>query len=147
MITALPPTKRPIFSRLKIPGTVARQTFLGEKSMAGQFVEIRDYTIEPQWWDAYKSGSSTTAPCLKRKFDIIDFLDLRRPGGRSFRLDPKPSPHGQPQVCWIIRWENKAARDAGFAALMKDEEWQAVWAKHPNPNAYLQMNGRFMASV
>jgi len=116
--------------------------------MAGQFVEIRDYTIEPQWWDAYKKWLiEDAAPCLKRKFDIIDFWISGDVEAEVSGSDPKPSPHGQPQVCWIIRWANKAARDAGFAGLMKDEEWQAVWAKHPNPNAYLQMNGRFMESV
>ena len=61
--------------------------------MAGQFVEIRDYTIEPQWWDAYKKWLiDDGAPCLKRKFDIIDFWisgDLEAEVSGS---DPKPSP-------------------------------------------------------
>ena len=58
--------------------------------------------------------------------------------------DPQISPHGQPNVCWIIRWPSKTARDEGFAAFVSDPEWEKIWAKHPNKNAYLHMNARFM---
>ena len=116
--------------------------------MAGQLVEIRDYTIEPQWWDAYRKWLvEDGAPVLKKKLDIIDFWIAGDIDAEVSGSDPRVSPYGQPQVCWIIRWESKAARDAGFGALLQDEEWQACWARHPNPNAYLQMNGRFMETV
>ena len=117
--------------------------------MAGQFVEIRDYTIEPQWWDAYKkwliddgappasSGSSTSS------------ISGSRETWRPKFLAPIPSPPltASLKVCWVIRWENKAARDAGFAALMEDERMAGGMGKAPEPQCLPpMMNGRFMAS-
>jgi hypothetical protein len=60
---------------------------------------------------------------------------------------PVVSPNGQPNVCWIIRWPSKEARDEGFAAFAHDPGWREVWAKHPNPDAYLQVNVRFMKAA
>ena len=42
--------------------------------MSEGIVEIRDYTIEPQWLDAYsKWADSLAAPWLRANLDVIDF--------------------------------------------------------------------------
>ena len=119
-----------------------------EKQMSGPSVEIRDYTIEADWLEAYRKwAEEIAAPWLKQNLDVIDFwmdCDIEAEVGGSA---PNVSPNGQPNVCWIIRWASKEDRDKGFAAFGRSPEWQAIWAQHPNANAYLHMNARFMEAV
>ena len=61
--------------------------------------------------------------------------------------EPGISPHGQPKVCWIIRWAGKEKRDREFAAVPAGYEWQEVWSQHPNEKAYLVMSARFMKAL
>ena len=42
---------------------------------------------------------------------------------------------------------SKAVRDEQFGTIMSQPEWRDIWAKHPNSNAYLQMNVRFMQRI
>lgn len=116
--------------------------------MSDSIVEIRDYTIDPAWFDAYRKwAASFAAPWLKANLDVIDFwlddgIEAEVSGSA-----PVVSPNGQPNVCWVIRWPSQTARDDGWAAVLKNPEWQEIWAKHPNPDAYLQMNARFMKAA
>ena len=116
--------------------------------MSGSMVEIRDYTIEDEWLGPYRQwAEELAAPWLKANLDVIDFwMDCGIEAEVSGSA-PHVAPIGQPNVCWIIRWPSKEERDKGFAAIGESPEWQAIWAKHPNENAYLQMNVRFMESV
>ena len=42
--------------------------------MSGPIVEIRDYTIEAEWLDAYRKwAEEIAAPWLKQNLDVIDF--------------------------------------------------------------------------
>ena len=116
--------------------------------MSDAIVEIRDYTIEADWIDAYKDwADNIAAPWLKNNLDVIDFwVDTgieTEVGGSS----PVVSPNGHPNVCWIIKWSSKEDRDLGFAALKSNEEWQEIWSKHPNENLYLHKNARFMKAI
>ncbi len=116
--------------------------------MSNAIVEIRDYTIEPEWFEAYKAWAiEHAAPWLMANLDVIDFWLDDGMEAEVSGSNPVVSPNGQPNVCWIIRWPDRASRDAGFEAFASNPEWQAIWAKHPNPNAYLQMNARFMKSA
>ncbi len=116
--------------------------------MSKGIVEIRDYTIEPEWFEAYKKwAKEMAAPWLKQNLDVIDFwvddgIETDVEGS-----SPIVSPNGQPNVCWIIRWPDKATRDLGFNSLLENPEWQDIWSNHPNENAYLHMNARFMKSA
>ncbi len=116
--------------------------------MANAIVEIRDYTIEPEQFPAYKEWANQhAAPWLKSNLNVIDFwMDDGIPaevGGSA----PEVSSNGQPNVCWIIRWPDKATRDQEMAGLGENDEWAAIWAKHPCPDGYLQMNSRFMKAA
>lgn len=116
--------------------------------MSEAIVEIRDYTIEPEWFDAYKEWADRlAAPWLRANLDVIDFwLDC----GIEAEVNgsaPRVSEHGQPNVCWIIRWPSKAEREAQFPRIMSSEGWRRIWAEHPNPKAYLQSNVRFMRAA
>ncbi len=116
--------------------------------MGDAIVEIRDYTIDPAEFQAYKSWAvAEAAPWLKANLDVIDFwmddgLEAEVTGSA-----PVVSPNGQPNVTWIIRWPSKAERDTEFGQFPQNPEWQKIWANHPCPDAYLQMNARFMKTA
>ena len=116
--------------------------------MSDEIVEVRDYTIEQEHFAAYKEWAiRDAAPWLKTHLNVIDFwMD----GGIKAEVTgsaPQVPSNGQPNVCWIIRWPDKATRDEGMTGLGANEEWKAIWAKHPCPDAYLQMNARFMKAA
>jgi len=98
------------------------------------------------------TGVFTLALSKTRSADVssLDVIDFWMDSGIPSEVtgsSPQVSPNGQANVCWIIRWPSKESREAGFAAFVKNPEWQDIWAKHPNPNAYLQMNVRFMEAA
>ncbi|MCP3989020.1 MAG: hypothetical protein GY724_08095 [Actinomycetia bacterium] len=113
--------------------------------MSDEIVEIRDYTIEPEWFDAYREWARDLAvPWLKANLNVIDFwVDDGHEALVSGSAPVAPA-NGQPNACWIIHWPSRDARDEGFAAFAANPEWQKIWAKHPNAKAYLQVNVRFM---
>ena len=113
--------------------------------MSEAIVEVRDYTIESARWDAYRDwAEALAAPWLRANLDVIDFwMDCGlEPEVRGSA--PRVSEHGQANVCWIIRWPSKEDREARFGEIMGSAGWKEVWAQHPCPDAYLQMNVRFM---
>ncbi len=116
--------------------------------MSEAIVEIRDYTVERQSFDAYKKWLvEFAAPLAKANLDLIGFWiddDIEPEISGS---SPFTSPNGQANVCWIIRWPSQAARAEGWKAFSRLPEWKDIWPKHPNPDAYLQMNVRFMKAV
>ena len=116
--------------------------------MSDAIVEIRDYTIDPEWWDAYKKWAiDHAAPWLKANLDVIDFWMDDGMEAEVSGSTPSVSANGQANVCWIIRWPSKAERDTQFAEKFSSSEWQAIWGNHPNENAYLHMNARFMKAA
>ena len=92
-------------------------------------------------------AANLAVPWLKANLDVIDFWVDDGIEPEIAGSAPVVSPNGQPNVCWIIRWPSKAARDEMFKASMSSAEWQEVWSKHPNPNAYLHVNIRFMKAA
>lgn len=114
--------------------------------MSDAIVEIRDYTIEPDWFNAYRDWAHDfAAPWLKANLDVIDFWVDDGHEALVSGSAPEVSSNGQPNVCWIIHWPSRDARDEGFAAFGNNPEWQEIWAKHPNTDAYLHVNVRFMS--
>lgn len=112
--------------------------------MAG-IVEIRDYTIDPAAFADYREWATRlAAPWLKANLDVIDFWMDDGMESEVTGSNPQVSENGQANVCWIIRWPDKETRDAEFATRMSHEEWKEIWAQHPCPDGYLQMNVRFM---
>ena len=111
-------------------------------------VEIRDYTIDPAHFAEYREwATKLAAPWLMDHLDVIDFWMDDGITAEVTGSNPQVSENGQPNVCWIIRWPDKETRDAEFSAEMGQGEWQEIWAKHPCPDAYLQMNVRFMRGL
>lgn len=70
-------------------------------------VEIRDYTIEAKWFEQYVEWAKVAAPWLKKHLDVIDFWVDDGIQAELDGSDPQLSPHGQPNVTWIIRYADK----------------------------------------
>ncbi len=116
--------------------------------MTHAIVEIRDYTIDNEWLEPYREWATTMAvPWLREHLDLIDFWMDCGFAAEVTGTNPIQPTNGQANVCWIIRWPNKAVRDEQFGTIMSHPEWRDIWAEHPNSDAYLQMNVRFMQRV
>jgi hypothetical protein len=84
--------------------------------MSGAIVEVRDYTIDPEWFESYKVWAEDLAgPWLKNNLDVIDFWIDDGMEAEVAGSSPVVSPNGQPNVCWIIRWPSKEVRDKEFS--------------------------------
>lgn len=116
--------------------------------MSDEIFEIRDYTIEADRFDAYKAWAlEKAAPWLKTNLDVVEFWIDDGVEAEVSGSDPQLSPHGQANVCWVIRWPSKEARDVGFKAFVANPQWQSIWADHPCPDGYLLQNARFMRAA
>ena len=109
--------------------------------------EIRDYHYRPDIFDAYRAWAEAAVPVLRAKMDVLGFWIDSGVAPEITGSHPVDSPIGSANITWIIRWESKAARDAGLTAAIESPEWKAVWAQHPDPDGYLQMSARFMEAM
>ena len=116
--------------------------------MSQPIVEVRDYTINEDDFAAYCEWAETlAAPWLKENLDLVGFWLATDDPAEVTGVDPHVSKHGQANVHWMIRWDSREAREERWQTWTKNPGWEAIWAKHPNPSAYLQMNVRFMTTV
>ena len=109
--------------------------------------EVRDYHYRTDLFDAYKAWAEEAVPVLKSQLDIVGFWIDSGMEPEVAGTDPMTPALGQANITWIIRWESKAQREQRFPEVIASKAWQEVWAKHPDPNGYRQMLGRFMESL
>ena len=110
--------------------------------------EIRDYTIEKEWFEQYASvGKRFFYHMLSNKINIIDFWAYDGVEAEVEGKNPVVSPNGQPNITWVAKYNNKQERDDFFASLETDPDWEKVWSNHPNPDAYIHENARFFKSI
>ncbi len=116
--------------------------------MPNSIYEIRDYTIESEWFDAYKTwAKELAAPWLKSNLEVIDFWMDEGESPEVSGSNPIVSENGQPNVTWIIKWDSREIREKEFPTIMSSDAWKEIWSKHPNENAYLHLNVRFMEAT
>ena len=110
--------------------------------------EIRDYHYRPDLIDAYRKWATDAVVVLRRKLDVVGFwVDDGANAPEITGTNPIDSPIGSANVTWIIRWESKAARDETMQRAFAGADWQEVWARHPDPDGYLQVSARFMGAL
>ncbi|MEM7218187.1 MAG: hypothetical protein AAF515_07460 [Pseudomonadota bacterium] len=109
--------------------------------------EIRDYHFEPEKFEAYKAWGEEAVPVLRELLDVVGFYVSTGAEHEITGSGPVTPSNGFANITWIIRWDSKAQRDAEFRPAMRSEKWAAVWAKHPDPNGYVQMLSRFMSAM
>ena len=110
--------------------------------------EIRDYTIEKEWFEQYVVWvKEFFLPYAQNKINIIDFWAYDGVEAEVEGKNPVVSPNGQPNITWVAKYNNKQERDDFFASLETDPDWEKVWSNHPNPDAYIHENARFFRSI
>ena len=117
-------------------------------NLKSEIYEIRDYTIEEEDFEAYVYWAENHfMPYGNARIEIIDFWVNRGDEAIVEGTNPIVSPNGQPNVTWVAKYKNREERDAFFANLDVDPEWEKVWSKHPNRDAYIHSNARFFKSI
>ncbi len=110
--------------------------------------EVRDYHFRPDLLDAYKRWGEEAVPVLREQMDVVGFwIDDVGAAPEIKGSDPINSPIGEANVCWVIRWPDKATRDARLPEVFASAAWKDVWSRHPDPKGYLQASSRFMSAV
>ena len=110
--------------------------------------EIRDYHYRPDIIDRYKKRAEDAVIVLRDKLDVVGFwIDEGQIEPEISGTDTIDSPIGSANVTWIIRWDDKATRDATMGTAFTGEAWEAVMAKHPDPDGYRQVSSRFMEEM
>ncbi len=109
--------------------------------------EIRDYHYRPELFDDYKIWAEDAVPVLRAHMDVQGFWIDSGATPEITGTSPIDTPIGSANVTWIIRWSSRKAREVGMRSLLDNPDWRAVWAKHPDPNGYLQMSARFMQAM
>ena len=107
-------------------------------------IEVRDYHYDPDRLDEYRTWAAEAGPFLRDRWDAHGFwIDSGIPSD-VFGADPMEPRHGQANVTWWIRWESKAQRDAAWEQLWEDEDWKALWSRHPGFEGYRQLAVRYL---
>ena len=110
--------------------------------------EIRDYHYRRDLFDAYVKWAEDAVVVLRDKLDLVGFwVDEGEYETEVAGSDPQTSSIGTANVTWIIRWESKAQRDDMMKTAFAGDAWEAVMAKHPDPDGYLQLASRFMKEL
>jgi hypothetical protein len=110
--------------------------------------EVRDYHFRPDLLEAYKAWAEKAVPVLSAQMDVVGFwIDDTGHAPEIKGSDPINAPIGEANVCWVIRWADKATRDAGLAEVFASAAWKDVWSQHPDPMGCRQASSRFMSAI
>ena len=110
-------------------------------------IELRDYHYLPDRLDEYREWAVEAGAFLRDRWDVSGFwIDSGEPV-RVFGSDPMEPKHGPANVSWVIRWADLEQREAAWDELWEDDDWNAIWARHPGFDDYLQLSVRFLEEV
>lgn len=113
--------------------------------MAKVMYEIHDYHFNPETFDEYKKWViDEVVPFLRANFDLVGFwidnIESPEVGGAS----PMELKLGSANATWIARYNSMEERNRHREEVFGSEEWQKIWANHPEENGYLHYETRFM---
>ncbi|MFP6817299.1 MAG: hypothetical protein VB949_16745 [Pseudomonadales bacterium] len=110
--------------------------------------EIRDYHYRPDLIAEYKTWAEFAVVVLRDKLDVVGFwIDEGEIEPEIAGSAPINSPIGSANVTWIIRWDSQETRNTTMQTAFAGEAWDAVVAKHRDPDGYLQISSRFMEAM
>ena len=103
--------------------------------------EIRNYHFDPQRFEEYKAWAKDKAlPFLQRELDLVGFW-----AGDDSEVTGAPMDDmGSANITWIIRWPDRAARDAKFETVFTGAEWEEIFTEVPGGlESYKRMEAKF----
>lgn len=111
--------------------------------------EIRNYHFDATHFDAYRIWAAEKAvPYLKSRMDVVGFWvsdgsDPEYGGLKKARGAAEP-----PNITWVIRWPDRATRDAAWKELRASAEWKAILADVPGGwRSYIRTEARFANEI
>lgn len=106
-------------------------------------IEVRDYHYDPARMDEYRAWAVEAGAFLRRRWQVDGFwVDT---GTEPVVMGSDPQlPLGPANVTWVIRWDDRAQRDAAWDALWEDPAWNELWDRHPGFDGYRQLLVRFL---
>ena len=109
--------------------------------------EIRNYHFDPDRFDEYKVWAREEAlPFLRAHIDLVDFWV--ECGISPEITGPPLNALGSANITWVIRWQDKADRDARFGPLMAGPEWKEIFSRVPGGiESYRRMEAKFFESM
>jgi len=108
--------------------------------------EIRNYHFDPARFEEYKAWAKSSAlPYLDRELDLVGFWttasDSEISGAPMDAL-------GSANITWIIRWPDRATRDAEFPKRMGTKEWAEIFSRVPGGiESYKRMEAKFTEAL
>jgi hypothetical protein len=106
--------------------------------------EIHNYHYDPANFEPYKEWViKKVIHFLRTNMELVGFwignIETPEISGAS----PMDLDLGSANVTWIARWDSMEARNRAREEVFGSEEWQKIWANHPDPDGYLHSETRF----
>ena len=108
--------------------------------------EIRNYHYAPERLAEYRVWATDIAlPHIRSHMDVLGFwVNVDEPA----EVAGKPQDDlGPATVTWIIRWESKAARDAGMRRAFGGDAWRRIMDQNPGRENYLRTEAKFAEAL
>ena len=111
--------------------------------------EIRNYHFEPSRLSEYRHWAQTLAvPHLKDNMDVIGFWITNDTDAEYGGRLPADTYGPAANITWVIRWKDRAQRDAAWATLRKSGKWKAIIGQVPGGReSYLRTESKFADAV
>ena len=108
--------------------------------------EIRNYYFDPDRFEEYKAWAKSKAlPYLDRELDLVGFWAN---AGETEITGAPMDDLGPANITWIIRWPDRATRDARMAEAFSAEEWNEIFAEVPGGlESYKRMEAKFTEAL
>ena len=109
--------------------------------------EIRNYHFKPDRFDEYKAWARDQAlPFLNKELDLVGFW-TNLPDASDITGAPMDE-LGSANITWVIRWPDKAARDATMGSVFTGDEWGKIFENVPGGmESYIRMESKFAENL
>jgi len=107
--------------------------------------EIRNYHFDPARFDEYKAWAQEKAlPYLSKELDLLGFWVGDDAEVTGAAMDDM----GSANITWIIRWPDRATRDAEFERIFTGEDWGEIFKDVPGGlESYKRMEAKFTENM
>ena len=115
----------------------------------GPINEIRDYTMEKDWFPQYVVWfEESFLPYLaSRNVNVVSAsvgTDIPEEVKGSAPSTPK---NGFANISYVVQFKNMEERNSFWRNIGSDAAFRKIWGIHPNPYSYLQTTSRFFRAV
>jgi len=109
--------------------------------------EIRNYHFDPDQFTAYKKWAREQAlPYIDKTLELVGFWATTEEDSEVTGVEMDQL--GSANITWILKWPDKATRDADFAKAFGSDEWRKIFDQVPGGlQSYRRMEAKFTESL